>query len=139
MGSEPAPEWLQTAWLLSQFGTTPAAATAAYIDHVRAGIGLPSIWSDLKSQLYLGDDAFAQTLAQQAQSKATHTEIPRAQRRAAAPPLAHFVQQDNRNHAIARAYATGCYSLQEIGQAFGLHYATVSRVVRAVETELKNK
>ena len=139
VGSEPAPEWLQIAWLLSQFGTTPAAATAAYIDHVRAGIGLPSIWSDLKSQLYLGDDAFAQTLAQQAQSKATHTEIPRAQRRAAAPALAHFVQQSDRNHAIAQAYATGCYSLKEIGEAFKLHYATVSRVVRAAEVAGKNK
>jgi transposase len=36
---------------------------------------------------------------------------------------------------LQQAYATGCYSLKEIGQAFGLHYATVSRVVRAVEIE----
>jgi len=37
--------------------------------------------------------------------------------------------------ATAQVYATSCYSLKEIGQAFGLHYATVSRLVRAVEIE----
>ena len=133
VGNVPPPEWLQTAWLRSQFGSQPVTATAAYIDHVRAGIGLPSIWDDLKSQLYLGGDDFAQSLQQQAQGKAADTEIPRAQRRAAAPPLAYFVKLTERNSAMAQAYATGCYSLKEIGQAFSLHYATVSRVVRAME------
>ena len=39
---------------------------------------------------------------------------------------------------MAQAYATGCYSLNEIGQVFGLHYATVSRAVRAAEIESGN-
>jgi REP element-mobilizing transposase RayT len=133
VGSVPPPEWLQSALLLSQFGGQPATATAAYINHVRAGIGLPSIWGNLKSQLYLGDDDFAQSLPQQAQGKTAHTEISRAQRRAAAPALSHFIKQPERNRAMAQAYATGCYSLKEIGEAFGLHYATVSRLVRAAE------
>jgi hypothetical protein len=58
-----------------------------------------------------------------------------AQRRAAVPPLAHFVKLPERNSAMAQAYATGCYSLKEIGQAFSLHYATVSRLVRTAEIE----
>jgi transposase len=36
---------------------------------------------------------------------------------------------------MVQAYATGCYSLKEISQTFGLHDATVSRLVRAVEVE----
>ncbi|TXT39317.1 MAG: hypothetical protein FD135_2281 [Comamonadaceae bacterium] len=36
---------------------------------------------------------------------------------------------------LRQAYATGSYSLKEIGQAFGLHDATVSRLVRAAEVE----
>nr|WP_319565596.1 hypothetical protein [uncultured Rhodoferax sp.] len=36
---------------------------------------------------------------------------------------------------LRQAYATGSYSLKEIGQAFGLNYTTVSLVVQAVETE----
>ena len=135
VGTVSSPEWLQTAWLLSQFGTKPAAARAAYIDHVRAGIGLPSVWDDLKNQLYLGDADFAKALQQQTQGQAADTEIPRAQRRVAAPALAHFTQLPERNSAMAQAYDTGCYSLKEIGQAFGLHYATVSRAVRAAEIE----
>jgi len=133
VGSVQPPEWLQTGWLLSQFGSQPTTAIAAYIDHVRAGIGLSSVWDELKSQLYLGDEDFACRLQQQTQSKLGHTEIPRAQRRATAPPLAHFVALPERNSAMAQAYATGCYSLKDIGQAFGLHYATVSRLVRAAE------
>ena len=136
VGNVPPPEWLQTAWLLSQFGSQPGTATAAYIDHVHAGIGLASVWDDLKSQLYLGDDDFACRLQQQTRGKVGHTEIPRAQRRAAAPPLAYFVALPVRNGAMAQAYATGCYSFKEIGQAFGLHYATVSRLVRAAELTL---
>jgi len=36
---------------------------------------------------------------------------------------------------MVQTYATGCYSLKEISQAFGLHDATVSRLVRVVEGE----
>jgi len=36
---------------------------------------------------------------------------------------------------MAQTCATGCYSLKEISQAFGLNDATVSRLVRAVEIE----
>lgn len=130
-GTEPSPAWLQTAWLLSQFGCHPAASTIAYVDHVHAGIGRSSVWADLKNQVYLGDEDFAVHLRQQVLGIVEEIEIPRAQRRTAAPALACFLAQPSRNHAIAQAYATGCYSLKEIGHAFGLHYATVSRVVRS--------
>lgn len=39
------------------------------------------------------------------------------------------------NAAIARAFQSGRYSLKDIGQAFGLHYATVSRIIKAQESE----
>jgi putative transposase len=37
-----------------------------------------------------------------------------------------------RNPAIVQAYATGCYSMKEIAEAFDVHYATVSRVLKKV-------
>jgi putative transposase len=131
IGKVPPQPWLQTQWLLAQFGSHPAAATAAYIDHVRAGVGLPSVWESLQDQLYLGDAAFADALRQSALSPTNPTEIPRIQRRAHAQPLAYFVALPERNQAIAQAHATGCYSLKAIADAFGLHYATISRVVKA--------
>ncbi len=54
-----------------------------------------------------------------------------AQRRPVAKPLSHSAKTpDNRNQAIAAAYATGNYSMQQIAEHFAVQYATVSRVVR---------
>jgi hypothetical protein len=36
----------------------------------------------------------------------------------------------NRSKAIRRAYATGAYTLAEIGAHFGVHYATIRRIAR---------
>lgn len=108
----------------------------AYTDHVRVGVGLPPIWGALKSQLFLGDEDFAHALQTQLSKRqaAAQAEIPRAQRRAAAPPLAQFQMLSDRQQAMAQAYQTGCYSLKEIAQSFGVHCATVSRAVKAVES-----
>ena len=35
---------------------------------------------------------------------------------------------------MARAFRTGVYTMQEIADFFGVHYATVSRAVRWLET-----
>lgn len=133
-GTTPAPDWLNIAWTLSQFGPQADQAVAAYINHVRAGIGLPPIWDGLKSQLFLGDEHFAQALQTKLSERQTaQTEIPRAQRRAGAPALAQFQGLPDRQLAMAQAYQTGCYTLKEIAQGFGLHYSSVSRAVKAVE------
>ncbi len=133
LGAE-APAWLKSEWLLSQFGQSKASARRAYIDHVRAGVGLPSLWGELRHQVVLGDDAFADDIgakikAASAASTSRQTEVPRVQRQAGAPPLAHFVGMPERNEAIRQAYATRCYTMQAIADAFSLHYATISRVV----------
>ena len=134
LGQVPPPPWLQREWLLSQFGSDPQLAAQAYGEHVRAGVGLPSVWQQLQAQLYLGDAAFVDSMGEKiARKQAGDTEIPRLQRRAQAPPLSSFVEMKDRNTdrsaAIRRAHATGCYSMKEVAQAFGVHYATVSRAV----------
>jgi hypothetical protein len=47
---------LQTDWALGHFGAQQKRAIAKYVDFVRAGSGLPSLWADLRSQIYLGGD-----------------------------------------------------------------------------------
>jgi putative transposase len=133
VGTAPKPEWLHTQWWLSQFVRQPGAARAAYVDHVRAGVGLPSVWDERKNQLYLGDADFAQAQQQRTQRQAFDLEIPRSQRRSAAPALAGFTKLPERSSAMVQAYATGCYSMKDIAQAFCVHYCTVSRAVRAAE------
>jgi len=140
----PTPCWLRTSWLLAQLsGASEPARRCAYIDHVHAGIGLPSVWSGLKGQLRLGDDAFAQGLGQQSQRQPVSPEIPRVQRGVGVPPLAHFIAMTgDRRAAMAHAYATRGYSLKQIADAFGVHYSTVSRATRHEEhwrTKIREK
>jgi putative transposase len=131
VGQAHRPNWLHTEWLLSQFSNQYVKAVAAYIDHVRAGVGLPTVWDALQDQLYLGDEAFADKARQSMSNRLLgDTEIPRLQRRGRAAPLEVFAAMPDRNIAIAEAYATGRYSQKEIAVAFDIHYATVSRIVK---------
>ncbi|WP_280139853.1 hypothetical protein [Nitrosomonas communis] len=41
----------QTDWVLGQFGNQRKLAMAAYVDFVRAGVGLLSIWDGLHRQI----------------------------------------------------------------------------------------
>ena len=105
----PSSSWLQRNWLFSQFGNSPRAAVQGYIDHVRAGVGLPYVWAQLQGQVFLGDAEFVQRMGDKMSSKlADDTEIPRLQRRANAPPLAIYTAIADRNAGITQAHATGC-------------------------------
>ena len=138
VGKAHRPNWLHTEWLLAQFGNQYAKAVAAYIDHVRAGVGLPSVWDALQDTLYLGDAEFAEKSRQTLSNRLLNdSEIPRLQRRARVPPLEVFAAMPDRNSAISTAYASGRYSQKEIASAFDIHYATVSRIVK-VKSYLPN-
>ena len=59
------------------------------------------------------------------------TEIPRTQRRPLAKPIEYYRDtMADKKSAMASAYATGDYTMQEIATCFSAHYATVSRAVR---------
>lgn len=59
-------------------------------------------------------------------------EVPRGQRAGRAKSL-RVIQSDAaiRDDAICAAYATGGYTMQEIGAHFGLHYSSVSQGCRS--------
>jgi putative transposase len=123
------PEWLQTGWILGQFAAQRKRAIARYIDFVREGVGLPGIWENLRGQVYLGSDAFLQEM--QDLLAPGMREIPRSQGRPAALPLAHYQNQAASSHeAMTAAFASGDYTLQKIAEHFGVHYSTVSRVIK---------
>src|SRR5262245_35589372 len=106
-GRVPAPPWLQVDGLLAQFGRRRAEDVQRYVDHVRAGVGLPGVWEQLKGQVYLGCDEFVARMQRKAVAAAQALEVPRMQRRAPAGPLTHYVALGvPRPDAMARAYAT---------------------------------
>lgn len=134
VGVRSAPEWLETDWLLAQFGKQRQRAIANYIEFVREGMKRDSVWAELKGQIYLGSDKFVERMQRVAVDRAEIGEIPRQQRRAIAKPLAHYAKHEpSRDAAIVAAYATGDYTMQEIAQHFDIHYATVSRIIRKSE------
>ena len=129
-GEKQAPPWLQTDWILGQFDRNRGQAVMGYVDFVRAGAGMPSVWERLRGQVYLGSDAFLQRI-QALSDKTSLAEIPRTQRRPLAQPLTYYRESIADPHAaMAAAYATGDYTMRQIADAFGVHYATVSRALK---------
>lgn len=136
-GQAPSPEWLQTEWILAQFGRRRSRAIAKYVTFVHEGAHLPSVWAQLQGQIYLGSEAFVQKMrALIDQKKPTLDEIPRAQRRAMMQALAALKKRYPRNQAMAHAYLSGQHTMAEISRYFGVHFSTVSRAVKKFEAAL---
>lgn len=123
MGKVPASDMLAVAETLSLFAADRGVARRAFARFVTAGaeVSLP----DNKQQ---GDEAFVERVA--ARAKAPSREVPRAQR-----PRKSLTQYEraaaDRDSAIRAAYASGAYTLKDLGDHFGLHDASVSRIARA--------
>ncbi|MFA9462432.1 transposase [Thiohalorhabdus methylotrophus] len=132
VGIEPKPDWLTTDWILAAFSPHPDAARDLYRQFVMEGIRKASPWKSLTGQVYLGSEDFVRE-AQQKADATDREEVPRAQRRPPPPSLEALANEFPRDEAIARAYASGGYTLKEIGAHFGLHYSRVSRIVRTQE------
>jgi hypothetical protein len=124
------PVWLRTDGVLSAFSEQHRVAVAGYVAFVAAGINQPSPWDSLKNQIFLGSDAFVTEMQGNLCSDIPLHEIPVVQRRPPPKPLSQFVKAHERDEAIYRAYASGGYSLKEIGDYFGLHYSRISRVLQ---------
>lgn len=131
VGLEPAPLWLEVDGLLAQFGKRRSLAQQRYAQFVSEGINANSPWSNLKGQVFLGDDQFVERMQAHIQPNNDVVQIPLAQRRRAPPSLAVIERQAaDRNAAMIAAHATGGYSYQQIADYFGVYFTTVGKVVR---------
>ena len=130
-GNDPASSWLETGWVLGQFGAQQARQIERYVEFVQQGVRGPAVWKQLKGQVYLGTDEFVAAMNKklQADVKFATQEIPRAQRRALAKSLAYYVEELRDAKLGMAADATGDYTLQAIADAFRVHYSTVSRAM----------
>ena len=132
IGTEPRPEWLETDWLLGQFGSQRTRQIERYVEFVQEGVRGPRVWQQLKGQVFLGNDLFVETMRNRLESNAklVTKEILRIQRRALAQSLAYYHEEFvDAKQGMAAAYATGDYTLQAVADAFGVHYSTVSRAI----------
>jgi len=87
--------------------------------------------ASLRNQVYLGSDEFVEKLQSLIDGDKELSEVPSSQRRAMPKALSYYKRMSpDRNSAISSAYQSGGYTLKEIGDHFGLHYSTVSGIIK---------
>jgi hypothetical protein len=130
-GQVEVPQFLVTVWLLATFGSRKTEAIEKYRQFVAEGKGKPAPWSELRNQVYLGSDSFVEKLQSHIDNEQELSEIPAKQRRPVAKAIDYYVAHSkSRNAAITEAYGSGGYTLKEVGKYFGLHYSTVSGIIK---------
>ncbi|MBQ0721376.1 MAG: transposase [Gammaproteobacteria bacterium] len=134
VGEQPIAEWLECDWLLSHFGKQRKRTREKYIDFVNEGLVQPSIWGSLQKQIFLGDEAFINKHLKAIKKDVRLDDIPALHKRAAAKPITYYQKKyKNNNEAITQAYLTGAFTMKELGEHFGKHYTTISRIIKANE------
>ena len=132
-------EFLTTSWLLGQFGPDEITARQRYLDFVASGIGLDSPWPQLQSQLFLGKETFIDKLRDAIPEKKAVKEILKLQRYANRPQLkeifADWKTRKKRDEAIVASYVTYRYEQREIANFLGIHYTTVSHVIKRYDAK----
>lgn len=126
------PAFLTVDWVLGHFGQKRSRAQARYRAFVREGLGRRP-WEELRGQIYLGSEEFIARLTRKVEDI---KEVPRAQWRTVRPPLEEIVRKRGEK-GIEVAYREHGYRMREIADYLGVHYATVSRRLRDLETEKK--
>ncbi len=139
VGLGEAPSWLETDWLLGQFGKQRQRARQKYAQFVAEGVGV-RLWDGLRHQAFLGSDEFVARHRVMATGEAALREVPRAQRRALVESLDRYLERyPEPAEAMTRAYLAGGFTMKAIGEHFGVHYSSVSRYVKAFEQRNKSQ
>ncbi|USX24432.1 transposase [Oxalobacteraceae bacterium OTU3CINTB1] len=133
LSKRPPPSWLTQDWLLAGFGPDHPTAIDAYRNFVMAGIGAANPLENVSFQCILGDEAF---IAEHRKSveELVSEEVVRTQRRALAMSLDEYqLRFAPRDMAMAQAYRSTAFSMNQIAAHFGVSAQTVSRAVAALE------
>jgi len=136
-GQSSIPLCLTVDEILGHFGQRQGRAQKKYRNYVIEGISAATIWENLEAQSLLGLEGFAEALSGHVRGQQTLREIPKGQRLMGRPSLKRlFEKMENaitkRNHLIADAVHKYGYSQMEVARQVGLHYSTVSRLIKSV-------
>ncbi len=127
-------------WVLAQFGESTRKARKRYMRFVQEGKSSGPIWENVKGQILLGSEGFAQQFSEYLKGYLENKEIPRTQRFAGRPSLGELFGEGVlsnfrlRNKKIVEAVEHFGYSQQEIATHLKMHYSTVSKLIKAYKT-----
>jgi len=130
-GRAPVPGRLVVERLIREFGEGKNAYDR-FVTYIRAGISEPDPAETERLAFCVGGERFVSSVARL--SGTVSREVPRSQRTWKSLDQYEAETRD-RNAAIQSAYASGTYTLAEIGRHFGLHYVSVGRIVRRVRAK----
>ena len=141
-GLDKVPEFLSVDWILEHFGLDRKSAHMEYRRFIKAGMDAKdSPWDELKGQCFLGEDAFLEKLFPMLRENSALKEVPRTQRFADRPSLENILadtgSREVRDCAIAKACLEFGYTQAQVAAATGLHYSTVSRILRREDSRFK--
>ncbi|MFQ5788603.1 MAG: transposase [Thermodesulfobacteriota bacterium] len=156
MGKINKSEWLDTEWILLQFGISNKKAQEEYKRFIEEGFGVPSPWDRLKGQIWLGSDAFLEKmdslirrdnldevpLSQTVPTRPTKFEIIETISKAYGITIKELVERNN-----PEAYQTSVYllrrvvnmDLKAVARTFGVSTARISRIQSDIEKDLKGR
>ena len=136
-GYESRPAWLSTTWLLSVFADSMDLAQKEFRHFVQAPLGTEDTLQDrIVGGLFLGGQKFRETLSGLLKSREHESELSKASRFANRPsleelfPTTGFPDKTHRDKQIAAANRDHGYSCSQIGKAVGLHYSSVSKILK---------
>jgi putative transposase len=122
--------------ILGQMGGEKKAAQRNYRHFVKEGMGDKGIWGRVKGQSILGTDEFIERFLNQVRGHERILEIPRGQRFLGRPKLEKMWKEGEgggrlkRNDLIRVAVEEQGYRQKEVADYLGLHYSTVSRLLK---------
>jgi len=139
IGLAKRPAFLTVDWILSQFDGRKRVSMEKYRRFVMEGVDKESPWETLRGQIFWGTDEFIQQLRGLLDEKGNIEEVPRLQRYVARPLLSELFKgkkvkgRKAEDKAIYDAYVRYGYTMKEIAEHLGVHYATVSRAIKRLD------
>ncbi|MDY0190201.1 MAG: transposase [Desulfuromonas sp.] len=136
------PQFLTVDWILQQFAKKKSVAQKLYRNFVNEDLVDDVPWNSLIGRIFLGRKDFTEQLQSQLGDVKEEIEIPKKERFAARPTLNCLLTQaqplscQEKNNRIYIAYKEHGYTQKDIADFLGVHYATVSRAIKRVESLL---
>lgn len=129
-GQVSSPDWLNTEWIIAHFSRRKAEAIDRYRQFIAEGKNQPSIWEQLKNQIYIGSEDYIEQIQKNMVKDTDISEIPSSQRRSIPKSLDYYAEKyKDRDRAMQAAYKSGGYSMKTLATYFGLHYSSISRII----------
>lgn len=138
--------FLQTDWMLSQFGKSKKVAREKYVEYVKSSEAAEDKpFENVVSGTILGRAEFVRQFDEPIWEKDEVEELRRKHRHVNRPPLSALLstepdyELDDRNKKIYEAVFDYGYRQKEIADYLGMHYASVSRILKDVRGMLRYK